>query len=77
MVGLCGGIPEAGRIRYWVWMIDPSPIRERYAALCPHLSERERRLFAASEARAAGYGGIAAVSAATGIADPAPRSVPT
>jgi hypothetical protein len=49
-------------------MIDPSPIRERYVGLCPHLSERERRLFAASEARAAGYGGIAAVSAATGIA---------
>ncbi len=29
---------------------------------------RERCLFAASEARAAGYGGIAAVSAATGVA---------
>ncbi len=37
-------------------------------SLCPHLSERERRLYAAAEARAAGYGGIAAVSAATGIA---------
>ena len=49
-------------------MIDASPIRERFAALSPHLSERERRLLAASEARAAGYGGIAAVSAATGIA---------
>ena len=49
-------------------MIDPRPIRKRFASLCPHLSERERRLFAAAEARAAGYGGIAAVSAATGIA---------
>jgi DDE family transposase len=49
-------------------MIDASPIRERFAALSPHLSERERRLLAASEARAAGYGGIAAVAAATGIA---------
>jgi len=49
-------------------MIDPHPIRERFMSLSPHLSERERRLFAATEARAAGYGGIAAVSAATGIA---------
>jgi len=52
---------------YPVWMIDPHPIRKRFASLCPHLSERERRLYAAAEARAAGYGGIAAVSAATGI----------
>jgi hypothetical protein len=49
-------------------MIDPGPIRERFSDLSPHLSERDRRLFAASEARAAGYGGIAAVSAATGVA---------
>jgi len=49
-------------------MIDPRPIRKRFASLCPHLNERERRLYAAAEARAAGYGGIAAVSAATGIA---------
>jgi len=49
-------------------MIESGPIRERFMSLSPHLSERERRLFAATEARAAGYGGIAAVSAATGIA---------
>ena len=49
-------------------MIDPHPIRKRFASLSPHLSERERRLFAATEARAAGYGGIAAASAATGVA---------
>ena len=49
-------------------MIESDPIRERFMSLSPHLSERERRLFAATEARAAGYGGIAAVSAATGIA---------
>ena len=48
--------------------MDPHPIRKRFASLSPHLSERERRLFAAAEARAAGYGGIAAVSAATGVA---------
>jgi transposase len=49
-------------------MIDPDVIRTRYASLSPHLDERARRLFAASEARAAGYGGVAAVSRATGIA---------
>ena len=37
-------------------------------SLCPYLSERERRLYFAAEARAARYGGIAAVSEATGIA---------
>jgi Rhodopirellula transposase DDE domain len=49
-------------------MIDPAPIRDRFTVLSPHLNERDRRLFAATEAAAAGYGGIAAVSAATGIA---------
>jgi len=49
-------------------MIDPHPICKRFASLSPHLSERERRLFAATEARAAGYGGIAAVSATMGVA---------
>ena len=49
-------------------MVDIIPIRDRYVALSPHLDERGRRSFAASEARSAGYGGIAAVSRATGIA---------
>jgi hypothetical protein len=49
-------------------MIDPKVIRARFALLSPHLDERARRLLAASEAHAAGYGGIAAVSRATGIA---------
>jgi hypothetical protein len=49
-------------------MIDLSPIRERFSGVSQHLNERERRLLAATEARAAGYGGIAAVSQATGIA---------
>jgi hypothetical protein len=40
----------------------------RFDALEPFLDERARRLFAASEARAAGRGGVAAVSRATGIA---------
>jgi DNA-binding phage protein len=49
-------------------MVDPSPIRSRFALLSPHLDERGRRLFAASKARAAGHGGIAAAWRATGIA---------
>jgi hypothetical protein len=49
-------------------MIDASAIRDRFVALSPHLDERGRRSFAAAEARSAGYGGIAAVARATGIA---------
>jgi len=49
-------------------MIDSSAIRSRFVALAPHLDERGRRSFVAAEARSAGYGGIAAVARATGIA---------
>jgi hypothetical protein len=49
-------------------MSDSHPISERFASLSPHLDERGRRLFAATEARGAGYGGIATVSRITGIA---------
>src|SRR3974390_1425329 len=49
-------------------MINHEPIRARFVALEPHLDERSRRVFAAAEAKAAGYGGIAAVWRATGIA---------
>jgi len=49
-------------------MIDTSGIRDRVVALFPHLDERGRRSFAAAEARSAGYGGIAAVARATGLA---------
>jgi hypothetical protein len=49
-------------------MVDITAIRDRYTALAPHLNERARRSFAAAEAQAAGYGGIAAVSRATGLA---------
>jgi hypothetical protein len=49
-------------------MIDRAAIRARFAGLSAHLGERGRRLLAASEARAAGHGGIAAVSWATGLA---------
>src|ERR1700709_2790413 len=49
-------------------MIHISAIRDRFVALSPHLGEKGRRSFVAAEARAAGYGGIAAVARATGIA---------
>jgi len=49
-------------------MIDVDAIRQRFSAVSPFLDERGRRLVAAAEAAAAGYGGIAAVSAVTGVA---------
>jgi hypothetical protein len=49
-------------------MIDTTLIKQRFEAVAPFLDERQRRLVAASEAIAAGHGGIAAVAAATGIA---------
>jgi hypothetical protein len=49
-------------------MIDENAIRIRYANIGGMLDERRTRLFAASEARALGHGGVSAVSRATGIA---------
>ena len=49
-------------------MIDESPLRARYEAVRSSLDERSRRLSAAAEAKAAGYGGIAATSRATKVA---------
>src|SRR5712691_8185314 len=49
-------------------VIDVEPIRERFSAVAPFLDERGRRLVAAAAAFAAGYGGIAAVALATGMA---------
>jgi hypothetical protein len=49
-------------------VIDAGLIRQRFEAVAPFLDERGRRLVAASEAMAAGRGGIAGVAAATGIA---------
>jgi Rhodopirellula transposase DDE domain len=52
-------------------MIDDDCLQKlesRNSAILPHLDERQRRLFAAAEARAAGHGGIAAVSRVTRIA---------
>ena len=64
--GLIGGFP--GRC---LWasshrVVDETRLRRRYEAVRGQLDERGRRLFAAAEARAAGYGGMAAVARATG-----------
>jgi hypothetical protein len=54
-------------------VVDEAAIGEKFRALAGELNERQRRLWAASEARAAGRGGIAATSRATGISVPTIR----
>ena len=54
-------------------MVDETAIGEKFRALAGELNERQRRLWAASEARAAGRGGIVATSRATGISVPTIR----
>jgi hypothetical protein len=49
-------------------MGDLDKIEQRFQAAKVYLDEQGRRIFAASEARSMGYGGIRAVSKATGIA---------
>ena len=49
-------------------MSDPESLHERFASLSPHLDERARRLWAATEAKVLGPGGAKVVSALTGIA---------
>src|SRR5258705_210568 len=39
----------------------------KFAVLLPHLDERQRRLYLASEARSLGHGGIGAVARAAGV----------
>lgn len=51
-----------------VFMIEGQAIRRRWEAVSCQLDERGRRLFAAAEVRAAGRGGLAAVSGITGLA---------
>jgi hypothetical protein len=48
--------------------VDEAAIGEKFRALAGELNERQRRLWAASEARAAGRGGIALTARATGLA---------
>ncbi len=47
-------------------------IKNRYEKIAPELTERTRRCWAAVEALELGYGGVAAVSRATGIT---PRAI--
>ena len=49
-------------------MVDRKAIRQRWSSFGSKLDERGRRLFAAAEVKAAGRGGMAAVSEITGIA---------
>jgi hypothetical protein len=49
-------------------VIDVNDIRARYRRAVPFLDERGRRLFAANEALAVGYGGVTAVAMASGLA---------
>lgn len=46
---------------------DLRALRKKVARLWPHLDERARRLFAASEARELGHGGVSLVSRACGL----------
>ena len=50
-------------------MIDERAIGERFRAVAGTLDERQRRIWAAAEARSHGRGGIAAVARASGIAE--------
>ena len=52
----------------WVGMIDTQAIRQRWSSVGSKLDERGRRVFAAGEVRAAGWGGLEAVSEITGLA---------
>ena len=48
--------------------LDSSPIKAKYEKLAPWLDEKRRRLWAAAEVEPLGYGGVAAVATATGLA---------
>ncbi len=50
-------------------MVDVERIRQKFESLRHVMDERVTRLWAAAEARALGYGGIVAVTKATGIRD--------
>ncbi|MCA1680338.1 MAG: ISAzo13 family transposase, partial [Actinobacteria bacterium] len=50
-------------------MVDEAAIAERWGEMQGSLTERQRRLWAAAEARSHGRGGLAAVVRATGLAE--------
>ena len=48
-------------------MVDETTIRRRFRLIATHLDERMRRLVAAAEAAALGFGGVSIVARATGV----------
>ena len=63
-----GGFLGVANRRIASAMIDEDGIRQRWEAIGCKLDERGRRLFAAAEVEAAGYGALAIASKITGIA---------
>ena len=54
-------------------MVDEYAIGERFRSLAGELNERQRRLYVAAEARAAGWGGVTVVARQTGVSVPTIR----
>jgi len=54
-------------------VVDEYAIGERFRSLAGELNERQRRLYVAAEARAAGWGGVTAVARQTGVSVPTIR----
>jgi hypothetical protein len=48
-------------------MSDDTRLAQKFAAILPHLNEKQRRLILAAEARSLGHGGISRVARASGI----------
>jgi hypothetical protein len=51
-------------------MESEAAVAARFAALAPHLDERQRRLWVGAEARVLGHGGVSLVARATGVSRP-------
>jgi hypothetical protein len=51
-------------------MQSEASVAARFAAIAPHLNERQRRLWVGAEARDIGRGGVALVARATGVSRP-------
>ena len=49
-------------------MTDENAVRERFQFLSPWLNERSLRLWAGTEAKVLGWGGVRAVARASGLA---------
>jgi hypothetical protein len=52
---------------FYTELVNRSDIQDRFSSLAPFLDERMRRLVAASESKAIGYGGVSLVAKATGV----------